>query len=63
MKTNFEADIRLVVRVPFSVAGETEEERQAAAVHAETILADKLKQAVAKYGDVVSDVVEEVRER
>lgn len=61
--TKFEADIRLVVRVPFTADGETEEDRILAAEHAETELAGQLRKAVGKKGEIVSVLVEEVRER
>lgn len=59
-----EADVRIVVTVPFTAAGATDEERAAAAAHAETVLVEKLRRKVETGGAHVARVlVEEVREQ
>jgi hypothetical protein len=73
---DFEADIRLVVRVPFradvdelsnprdpDAAARVDEQRVNAAKHAETELLDRVRQALDGHGEVIAEVVEEVRER
>lgn len=74
-RVRFEADIRLVVRVEFDAdvdeltdprdeqaAAKVAEQRIAAANHAESELVDAVKAAL-KHGEVVSELVEEVREK
>lgn len=71
----FEADIRLLVRVEFeadvdeltdprdeTLAAKVSEQRIAAATAAETDVVNMLKAALKGHGDVVSDLVEEVRQ-
>jgi hypothetical protein len=58
---DFVARIRLVVDVPFTAAGDTDEERIAAAAYAESTLAPALG-ADLTTGSVIDVMVEEVRQ-
>lgn len=67
------ARVRFVVDVPFSVdlidleddganASQVSDSRIAAAQHAETALVEKVKAVLAKHGEVLETLVEEVHE-